>query len=357
MYPDRLRGPALDLGILDEAAFIEGLEYTIKSVLVPQMQGRPHARLLLSSTPPKSPAHYWSKVMVPDAKAGGYHVHRTIHDNPRLSAAEIEFFTQIAGGTESTDHKRENLAQHVADENVVVLPEFSRYRNELVVDPGPAPEHYDAYVGMDVGFNDLTVVLFGYYDFHRTKIVISDELVLNRMTTLELAEGIKEHEASLGWPARFPQSRAVGPRLLRVSDVAPIVTHDLTKLHGLHFLPTRKDDKEAAVNEVRLAMHHRKLEIHPRCKTLVDHCETAIWNDQRTEFARQGEARIHHFDAVDALVYLVRNVDRAKNPWPSVPGHVTSPEYIIPRHLRTTEQERNLVRAFKGPLTRYNGRR
>jgi len=37
-----------------------------------------------------------------------------------------------------------------------------------------------------------------------------------------------------------------------------------------------------------------------------------IWNDARTQFART--KALGHCDAVDALLYMVRNVDRTNNP-------------------------------------------
>ena len=59
----------------------------------------------------------------------------------------------------------------------------------------------------------------------------------------------------------------------------------------------------------------KRIIINPRCKTLVSHLENATWDKNRREFLRSGD--YGHYDFVDALAYLVRNLDDGRNPYPA----------------------------------------
>lgn len=312
MHPDRLRGTALDLALIDEAAFVDELEYVVQSVLVPQMQGRPWARILLGSTPPKTPAHKWSTRYVPEAKANGSYCFRTIEDNPRIGPKERAFFIQEAGGPEAVENLRENYAQHIVDEELAVLPEFQKAEKDIVKDV-TRPEYFESYVSMDPGFTDLTAVLFAYYDFDTDTIVVEDEIGVNKTNTNHLAVMIQKKESELWGKSRRKDGRP--HPTLRISDVDLRLIADMQIQHRLTFVPTKKDDKDAAINGVRTAIQKHKVIINPRCKMLISHCKFGIWNRHRTSFERSGD--YGHFDGIDALVYLVRNVTKGKNPYPT----------------------------------------
>jgi hypothetical protein len=89
----------------------------------------------------------------------------------------------------------------------------------------------------------------------------------------------------------------------------------LYALHGLLFYPTQKDNKDMQVNALRMAMAERRVIIHPRCKTLINHLKYATWDKSRKTFTRSTDGA--HYDAVDALIYLLRNIDKNRNPYPS----------------------------------------
>ena len=304
IHPNRLRGTALDGGYLDECGFVEGLEYVVQSILVPQMQGRPHAKILMGSTPPDSPGHEWTTKYVVDAKKTGAYARRSIEDNPRLSRDEKDFFINEAGGRSSITCRREYFAEHVVDESLAVIPEFIEQKSVIVAEH-PTPIYRDCYVSMDPGFSDLTAIVFAYYDFANGIDVIEDELDMPRANTATIADAIAKKEASL-WGKKAPHRR--------VSDVDLRLISDLNTQHGLVFSPTPKDDKEAAINALRLRIGQGKLRIHPRCKSTIAHLEHAIWKKSRVTYERSGA--YGHFDFIDALVYLVRNIDRGRNPYP-----------------------------------------
>ena len=68
------------------------------------------------------------------------------------------------------------------------------------------------------------------------------------------------------------------------------------------------------------------IEIHPRCKNLVYHLKTARWKIRKSDGKSLGFERVsgtsdrkykgHHADLVDALIYMVRNLNRNRNPYP-----------------------------------------
>lgn len=321
---DRMRGSAADLAILDEAGFMDNLRYVVHSILLPQLLTT-NGRLILSSSSPISPSHDFVYFLAEAEMAGAYKK-LTIHDDSRPEViARIPEWMEESGGADSTEWKREYLCELVTDKNLAIIPEMTEQRCQELVREWPRPQYYDAYVGMDVGFTDLTALVFGYWDFLNATLVIEDEFGINKMTTDDLAKGIAAKEA-LHWHQ---------PPFLRVSDVEPIVINDLGKLHGLYFTQTRKDDKEAAVNALRLMVAQGKIIIHPRCKNLIAHLKFGVWNKSKTQFERVDG--FGHFDFIDALVYLVRNIRREKNPWPA--QHGMSPmSHFIPEEILRPRQ-------------------
>lgn len=344
---ERLRGTEAHLAIVDEAGSVSDLEYVVQDILLPQTLTT-DGRILLASTPPRTPEHPFVKRYVTDAVAQGSYAHRTIFHNPRLRPHQIREYQAESGGAHTTTWKREYLAEIIIDETRAVLPEFTYFRDRIVAEV-PRPSHFDAYVSMDVGFLDLTVVLFAYWDFLETRLVVEDEVAIRRMTTTDLAEAIRKKEEEL-WGSQAP--------VRRVSDTDLIVINDLTKLHKLKFIPTRKDEKEAQVNQTRLMLgaDPPKIVVHPRCRTLIAHGLAAVWNDARTAFERIGDnsldQEIHHFDAVDALVYLVRNLNRNRNPYPHPLADVTAQTHFIHPDARPNRPDAVLTSVFGGHSAR-----
>ena len=304
--PDGLRGNTIDLIMLDEAAFVSKLKYLYRSVIIPATMHRPKAKVLMISTPPESPDHDYTEFAL-RARAEGNYALFDIYQNPMLSKEIIADLIIEAGGEESTDWKREYLCEFVVDENLAIVPEW---RPDYEMNT-PRPEHfqfYHKYVSMDLGIRDLTVVLFAYYDFIRCKLVVKREHVVNgpKMTTDQLADDVRkiEKEVFLGYEP-----------YLRVSDNNNLLLlNDLNIKHKIHFLPTSKDSLEAMVNNARLWVKDGKVEIDPSCQQLIGCLRYGIWMESRRDFARSPV--YGHFDALAALIYLVRNVNVITNPIP-----------------------------------------
>lgn len=312
-HAESLRGSRAHLCIVDEAGFCSDLDYIVKSILIPTTTTT-RGKIILSSTPPKSNDHdfirFWDK-----AEIDGSFIKKTIYDNPRLSIEEIQELAEAIGGITSNGFRREYLCERITDEEEAVVPEFTKDLQLKIIKAWPRPPHYDAYASMDIGFRDLTVTLFAYYDFRQGKIIIEDELVVKggKFLTNEFAFDIKKKEKSL-WIT--PLTGEFKEPYLRISDNNNLILlNDLQTQHGILFMPIPKDNSDAALNNMRMLLKQERIIINPKCVVLIKHLETAIWNKSRSSYMRSGEQG--HFDAVDSLKYLCRGLQMNKNPYPA----------------------------------------
>lgn len=328
---DSIRGGRADLCIVDEAGFVDDLEYLVTSVLLPTTTTT-KGKVLLASTPPVSPDHAFLDVYSKRAKAAGCFVQKTIDDNTSLTDEEKEELLRESGGRDSAVVKREYFCSVEVDQERAIIPEFNEAIQKVIIKPWPRPPFYDCYTSMDVGFRDLTFVLFAYYDFLNDKLIIEEEFTISgpKMTTEKLAEEIKAIEKTV-W--KNPLSTySVSPHL-RVSDNNLILINDLQKLHRLTFIPTDKDDLHSSINHLRSLIGSGRIIINPRCKNLISHLKGGIWNKTRNkfEYSTDEEGREHHYDGIAALAYLVRNISWYRNPYPA--------NYDLPRGDRFVKED------------------
>lgn len=338
---ESIRGGSCHLAIVDEAGIVSDLKYIIRAIILPTTTTT-KGKIVLASTPPKTPGHSFVIDFLNRARIQGNLVTKTVFDNPSIDQIELEKIIEECGGIDSSDFKREYLCQILLDQEYAIVPEFTEEVKAKIVKEWPKPPFYDGYVAMDIGMKDLTVVLFAYFDFRNNKIVIEDEFVINgqKFNTKTLAEGIKQKEDNtftdkLSGEYKVPY--------LRVSDNNLIVIKDLWDLHGLRFIPTRKDDADAALNVLRNYIQDEKIIINPKCKTLIYHLETGVWNKNKTSFERS-TADKGHFDAIDSLKYLIRNIRLNKNPYPKF-YDMQSRENIWESHEKTTND--NAINVLK----------
>jgi hypothetical protein len=315
---DRLRGQKATLVLIDEAGFCTDLRYIVEQIFIPTTI-HTGGKIVLASTPPADLDHDFFK-FIEEAETRNKLTRKTVYDNPLLKEEQIERLKESMGGENSDSWKREFLCQVIKDPTLSVVPEFDAVLEKEIVKEWPKPPFYDAYEAMDTGGRDLTVVVFGYFDFRANKIIIEDELIMNfnnpNESLVKLVERIDTKEKEL-WTN--PLSLEVKTPYLRFSDVDYITIREILVNSGnrINFIPTKKDEKETAVNNLRTLLAAKKIIIHPRCVTLIRHLKNAKWDSRnaRNRFARSPDDA--HYDAVDALIYLVRNVIFGKNPYPA----------------------------------------
>lgn len=303
---ESLRGTTSHLNIIDEAGFCDELDYILRSVLMPQTLTT-GGTTLMASTPSKTPAHDWYGIAMECEAAGHYRCY-DIYDNKTLDQSTIDKFAKESGGYNSSTFKREYLCQFIVDQELQIIPEWN---SDYIVNtiPDEYRKYYHNYVSMDLGVKDFTAVLFGYYDFRRAKMIVTDELTMAgaAMTTLTLKDAIIEKERD-----NFGNL----PVYRRVADNNNLLLlQDLGSMHQIHFAPTNKDSLDAMVNEVRMFVNEGRLHVDPKCTMLIGCLKYGIWDAKHKEFGRATVYR--HFDHLASLIYMIRNLDQSTNPIPS----------------------------------------
>lgn len=197
-----------------------------------------------------------------------------------------------------------------------VIPEFDDAKILEIVKEWPKPDFYHAYVSMDLGFKDWTVVLFGYYDFFNDKFVVEDEIVThgNEMHLYKLGFDILNKEQKL-WSN--PITNEVIKPKKRVSDHDLIAINEIKKAtnYKVLFEKAEKAQMVPGINFVRTLINSNKIIISPKCVTLIRHLKHAKWTSSDKEKLGNG-ADGSHYDAVPTLSYMIRAVDFKANPYP-----------------------------------------
>jgi PBSX family phage terminase large subunit len=311
---ERLRGQQSTAVFVDEAGFCDRLEDVVKSVLLPTML-HTGGKIVLASTPPSDPDHEFFQ-FIEKAELEGLLSKKTIYENPLLSKEQIDVVIKEMGGVNNPKFQREYLCIPTREDNVVVFPEFDEHLQKLIIKEHPKPPMYDTYVGMDLGYKDLTAVVFLYYDFRSDKIIVEDEIVIpgKDLHLDRLTAAILQKEEKL-WTNIYT-GEICKPKK-RVSDINYIVTQEINKLanYQLHFHPANKQDSGTSVNNLRTLLANGKIIISPRCVNLIRHLKNCKWqnSNEKSGFARSPDDG--HYDAVDALKYAVKEINFNKNPY------------------------------------------
>jgi len=344
---DSIRGGKSDLWIVDEAGFCNDLDTVVRSVLSPTTLTTDGRGILASTPDPDNPEHDFIKEFVEPAQLAGRLHKYTIDDNPLLDESRKKAIEeQYPGGRKHPKYRAEYLCEIVRNAENTVIPEFDDdAEKEIVNGEYKRPPFYDVYLSMDIGGKDFTVILFAYYDFLKNTVVIEDEFVMRtKQNSKDIASNIKKKMEEL-----YGEKQ---PYLMFADNNNIILLNDLRDQNGLNFLPTKKDNKEAAINNVRLKVMNREVSIHPRCKTLIYHLKSGSWarrsekamnQSNYKQFARSADGG--HFDALDAVIYLIRNVIYGKNPYPNNYG-VLSPDNAYSR-TPDNDQFEAITKLFK----------
>jgi len=332
---ERLRGQKSKLILIDEAGFCDELERMLESVLRPTTT-HTGGKIILSSTPPEASDHDFLKY-IEKAEQEGHLVKKTLYDNPLLSNLVKDNIIKQMGGVMNERFRREYLCEIIRDPSMSVIPEFTPDLEKEIVQEWPRPPFFECYEAMDVGFNDLTAILFAYYDFRADKVIIEDEFCVNgsNLQLSKLVGQIRDKEKSLWFD---PTTGETKKPYIRVSDINHIVQNEL-RIHSnneMNFICTRKDDKEAAINTLRMMLASKKIIIHPRCENLIRHLRNVKWYspNNKTKFGRSQDDG--HYDFVDAAIYLVRNIIYSKNPYPAHYGVTLKDAFGTPIPARGT---------------------
>ncbi len=345
--PNGLRGQhGVDLIILEEAGFISKLEALYRSVIVPTTTHRPECKIVLISTPPESLDHYfWT--FVDRAELDESLSVFTIDENPMLTPTDIRRIENEMGGRDSTQFQREYLCKRVAEQSRMIIPEF----DDKFIEQTERTEFFQFWLkssALDSGVRDLTTALWAYYDFHKARLIVEDELVLGgkEVLTKNIFNRTRDIESHLNYSK--VRRHADNNNLILIQDLNSMANQERV-ISGnvdplIHWSPTAKDSIEASINLVRTWFNADRIRIHPRCKHTIGTLRTALWNKQRTDFSR---SEVYgHADAIMSLVYLIRNVDVHTNPVPQTYG-LNMNESLLLRKREDSQTAHELKNAFK----------
>jgi hypothetical protein len=318
------RGNAFRKVYIDEGRDVDDLDILLESVVIPSLFST-NGRVGIGSTPADTEDHPLHAIKQA-AEREGWYFHCNIYDaNFRdKEAFPLERIKQWE--KETTDKvawDREYMALWVKDPKKIIIPEWDTQYCQSVPRDEYFP-YYHKYVGMDLGVRDKTAAIFGYYDFRQAKLIIESEFAIKDydVRTDNIAELIKSTENRLEYQTIHDRKDDKW-RLMQVHEKVfrriadnnnPLLITDLNALHGLDFSPTRKDELPAMINIVREWVKDGRILVDASCRELVGCLTNAIWDKNKKELAR---SKVYgHFDALMALVYLVRNVDTSTNPIP-----------------------------------------
>lgn len=321
------RGRTANRIVLDEHGSYREAEYIENEVFRPMLLTT-GGEMVKIGTPPDDLGHFYYTAKAQAVQEGRF-IQRTIDHVTTISDEEKGRFILAMGGANSPAVRRELYCEPVSDPERLVIPEYNPSLHD-VEDDYERPPFYDGYVGIDLGLSDCNAGLFAYVDFLKRELVIDSEYVANGKNTAELVSAFRVQEKlSFGTETCRCDLFApvVGPKLclqhgpqpwLRVGDNEAQQLYDMQSLHGYTVVATRKDDKLAALNELRLLFGEGRIKIKKRCESLRYQLKVGLWNERRTDFQRGDKTG--HLDAIDALIYLARNVNWTRNPYPQNVG-------------------------------------
>ncbi len=296
-YVDYNRGGNAALVICEEGGFVksEDYDYAVKSVIGPQLL-RSGGKLIHVTTPSKDPLHVIHTETLPKAALHDALFRYTIYDNPQISTEQIEKAKELCGGAHTEAWRREYLAEVVRDPASTIVPTFDESRH---VRDFKTPSTARYYMAIDWGgVRDKTVGLIYGYDFQRDRVLFLDEFVVEPNTPTEAIVRVARDKAAI-----LPD-----PLLGVWADCPGQLQIDLHQSHGFEVRLPIKDDWQAGINNMQLAFARGFVEIHPRCKFLIQSLHSGQYNKHRTDFERS--AVLGHCDALAAAMYALRMVDK-----------------------------------------------
>lgn len=308
------RGKTIHKIYFEETADSDGDDYLdfLRSDLGPALTHSTHAQIIHLTTLPKIPGHPFATDTVPAAEIGGALFTYTIRHNLMLTPAKYAQCVKLCGGEHTTAFRREYLCEQVRDDSIILAPEFEEAKHVRAL---LAPEFCNYWVAGDIGgIRDMSVLHLMGYDFRRAKVLVLDERAFGPETGTGVIVGAgKDMEGTR--------------KVSRHVDVPGQLQVDLMVQHKYPCLLPRKDDLEATVNQVRVALQTGEVEIDPKCKLLIATLRSGTFNKKRIDLART--SALGHMDAFMSLAYGLRHANKA-NPYPALLGASPHTHYIRP---------------------------
>lgn len=356
---DSIRGGYSNLNLVDEAGFCDDLETVVYNVLAPTTDTTGGKTLLASTPNDKDANHEFHTHFVEPGREDNSILEFNIYDSPMLSEKQIaKIIARYPGGVNNPKFRCEYLCEIPRVTESSIIPEFNEdTKSKFIIDDFELPPYCDFYVGMDIGFRDLTIAIFCYYDFKTATLYVLDELVMSgsELTTEALSHKIKLKEVDhFTRPGDYDKTDP----FMRVMDIDLRLQNDLQRMHDLLFTCTSKDNLKLMVNNLRIWFSSNRIKIHKKCSNLIYHLANGQWTKQGNEFGRlrgsssdNGMLSPSHCDGIAALMYLVRNVNEYHNPYPDGFDMLSGPSIFA--GSRSNKKSNSGMAEFAKSLTRF----
>jgi len=291
--PNGLRGNALNIIIIDEAGFVSNLKYLYQSVIIPATAKQDNIKIIIISTPPESPEHYFVElIQKAQTEENGYYLHLTIDDISDLDPKERQRLLNEVGGEHSSTARREFFCEIIIDAERAIAPAFDA---KIHVAEFDEPNIKWMLFGDAGGVRDITAWLQVGWSHTLQKNLIRDELWFKPHTaTSEIVEEVKAK-----WDT---------DKLPMTLDCAGQLQIDYSSL-GLQVMLPKKDGFSETLLLINNSFYNNQTLIHPDCKLLVQTLAGCLTNRNRTDFERS--PILGHADAAMSYAYSLRGIDRA----------------------------------------------
>lgn len=291
--PNGIRGNAIDILIIDEAAFVQKLEYLYKSIIVPATARRKF-KLVFPSTPPESPEHFWAKELIPKAISRNTYIELTMDHVDDISKDEKQRLFDEVGGKDSITARREFFCKIIADESRAIAPNFNPERH---IGHHLTDDRYIKwiYVGDTGGLLDKTVILKVGYCHELKKVVIAEELAFDsNVTTPRIVQAFIQWAGTSNLTMDAPGQTKV----------------DMAEL-GLNIGTPIKDEFTSSIRYLNSELYNNQFLIAENCKLLITTLKAGLLTVNKKDYTRTEE--LGHCDAAAALIYALRVVDRIQD--------------------------------------------
>ncbi|TGN09973.1 terminase large subunit domain-containing protein [Leptospira bandrabouensis] len=335
---ESIRGTTSNLILLDEAGYIDQLDYVLSSIIMPSTFDT-NGQVIISSTRSKDITHFFEQ-LVDNAEADGTLQIYDIHTSD-YSESVIFRYREEAEKLEIGSWDREYLCKRIIDQKRHIVPEFNESIHVRSRTIDQYNQFHHRYVMADLGFSDFTVFLFGTYVFQEATLYIEAEWVSenenNTLTTDIIASNVQRVEKET-FGGIQPYKR-VG------DNDNPLLFSDLGRNYNYYIYPVIKQTKEAMLNRLKIMFSENRIAIDPKCKLLITTLKSALWNVNRSDYQRNKV--IGHADALSSLIYGAISLDTYSNPIPLIQTLDPTKDYHIVSNGNTNYQNHSRFDALK----------
>jgi len=287
--PERLRGPNLSWGYIDEAALCHKMTWPI---ILGRLREAGKAGPCWITTTPKGRNWVWSEFV--EKQRGGYAIFRaSTQDNPYLAP---EFVTDLEASYVGSFARQELSGEFVAFEGLI----YEEFDREIHVKRAP-DKFVRVVAGVDWGYTNPAVILvLGLDGDGRAWIV--DEYYQRRKLIGDVTEAAAQLQQK--WNVQVFQCDPSEPANIHAMGRAglPVRGADNAVSEGIQKVKARLVDAGDG---------RRRLYIDPSCVNTIAEFESYCWKQQRDgELKDEPDKTNDH--AMDALRYVLMAVDKRR---------------------------------------------